>query len=136
MPISYPSFNYVKIHKFDNTGVNNDIALGQATRLRIKYDTEPGYLTIGNILTKTEYPTYWLYKVQSLGSDTADNYIIDYRISASFSSSTLFLALASLSTSAVAGIESVAVRSTSWSSFSSSAPSVALDSAKICAIFC
>ena len=88
MPISYPSFNYVKIHKFDNTGVNNDIALGQATRLRIKYDTEPGYLTIGNILTKTEYPTYWLYKVQSLGSNTADNYVVDYRISASFSSST------------------------------------------------
>jgi len=88
MPISYPSFNYVKIHKLDNNGFDNSIALGQATRLRIKYDTEPGYLTIGDILTKTEYPTYWLYKVQSLGSTTADNHIIDYRISASFSSST------------------------------------------------
>jgi len=79
---------YVKIHKLDNNGVNNDITLGQATKLRIKYDTLSDYVTIGNILTKTEYPTYWLYKVQSLGSTTADNYIIDYRISASFSSST------------------------------------------------
>ena len=76
---------YVKIHKFDNNGVNNDIALGQATRLRIKYTTELLYLTIGNILEKTEYPTYFLYKVQSLGSNTADNYIKDYRITASLS---------------------------------------------------
>jgi hypothetical protein len=83
-----PSFPYVKIHKLDNNGFDNSIALGQATKLRIKYATEPGYLNIGNILTKTEYPTYWLYKVQSLGSNTADNYVVDYRISASFSSST------------------------------------------------
>jgi hypothetical protein len=82
---------YVKIHKFDNNGVNNDIALGQATRLRIKYTTELLYLTIGNILEKTEYPTYWLYKVQSIGSNTADNYIKDYNVSASLST-TLTLA--------------------------------------------
>jgi hypothetical protein len=71
---------YVKINKIDHNGVDNDVALGQATRLRIKYDySAPTYLTIGNILTKTEYPTYWLYKVQSLGSNTADNYIKDYK---------------------------------------------------------
>jgi hypothetical protein len=74
---------YVKINKIDHNGVNNDIALGQATKLKIKYTTEPNYLTIGNILTKTEYPTYWLYKVQSLGSNTADNYIKDYKFSGS-----------------------------------------------------
>jgi hypothetical protein len=74
---------YVKIHKLDNSGFNNDIALGQATRLRIKYTTLSDYVTIGDILEKTEYPTYWLYKVQSLGSDTADNYILDYKVSAS-----------------------------------------------------
>jgi hypothetical protein len=74
---------YVKIHKFDNNGVNNDIALGQATKLRIKYTTLSDYVTIGNILTITEYPTYYLYKVQSLGSDTADNYIKNYNVSAS-----------------------------------------------------
>jgi hypothetical protein len=78
---------YVKIHKKDNNGFDNSVTLGQATRLRIKYTTESGYLTIGNILTKTEYPTYWLYKVQSLGSNTADDYVIDYMTLASFSSS-------------------------------------------------
>jgi len=76
---------YVKIHKFDNNGVNNDITLGQATKLRIKYTTLSDYVTIGNILTRTEYPTYWLYQVQLLGSDTADNYIKDYNVSASLS---------------------------------------------------
>jgi hypothetical protein len=74
---------YVKIHKLDNSGFDNAIALGQATKLRIKYTTESGYLTIGNIISRAEYPTYWLYQVQSLGSDTADNYIKDYNVSAS-----------------------------------------------------
>jgi hypothetical protein len=80
---------YVKIHKFDNNGVNNDIALGQATKLRIKYTTLSDYVTIGNIIDRTEYPTYWLYKVQSLGSNTADNYIKDYSVSASRISTTI-----------------------------------------------
>jgi hypothetical protein len=74
---------YVKIHKLDNSGFDNTIALGQATKLRIKYTTESGYLTIGNVVSRAEYPTYWLYQVQSLGSDTADNYIKDYSVSAS-----------------------------------------------------
>ena len=74
---------YVKIHKLDNSGFDNTIALGQATKLRIKYTTESGYLTIGNIISRAEYPTYWLYQIQSLGSDTADNYIKDYNVSAS-----------------------------------------------------
>jgi hypothetical protein len=70
---------------------NNDIALGQATKLRIKYTTLSDYVTIGNIIDRTEYPTYWLYKVQSLGSNTADNYIKDYQVSASKSSITSFI---------------------------------------------
>jgi hypothetical protein len=78
---------WVKIHKLDNSGFNNDIALGQATKLRIKDTTESDYQTIGNILENTEYPTYWLYKVQSIGtnpfSNTADNYIKDYKFSGS-----------------------------------------------------
>jgi hypothetical protein len=81
---------YVKIHKLDNSGFDNTIALGQTTRLRIKYTTELLYLTIGDILEKTEYPTYWLYKVQSLGSDTADNYIKDYKFSGSIVTNTTY----------------------------------------------
>jgi hypothetical protein len=81
---------YVKIHKLDNSGFDNTIALEQATKLRIKYTTESGYLTIGNIVSRAEYPTYWLYKVQSLGSDTADNYIKDYKFSGSIVTNTTY----------------------------------------------
>jgi hypothetical protein len=81
---------YVKIHKLDNSGFDNGIALGQTTKLRIKYTTELLYLTIGDILEKTEYPTYWLYKVQSLGSNTADNYIKDYKFSGSIVTNTTY----------------------------------------------
>jgi len=74
---------YVKIHKIDHSGINNNIALGQATKLRIKHTTLSDYVTIGNILDRIEYPTYYLYKVQSLGSNTADNFVKDYKVSAS-----------------------------------------------------
>jgi hypothetical protein len=86
MPLSYTTtrpYTYVKINKIDNNGIDNSITLGQATKLNIKYTTELNSSIIGNILERTEYPTYWLYKVQSLGSDTVDNYVIDYKVSAS-----------------------------------------------------
>jgi hypothetical protein len=35
------------------------------------------------ILTINEYPTYYLYEVNNLGSNTVDDYILDYRVSAS-----------------------------------------------------
>ena len=73
---------YVKIHKIDNNGVNNEIALGQATQLLIKYSSFTLYNTI-KILSINEYPTYYLYEVTTLGSDTADDYILDYYTSAS-----------------------------------------------------
>jgi hypothetical protein len=74
---------YIKIHKIDHGGNNNDIVLGQATKLRIKHTTLPDYVTIGNIVSKTEYPTYWLYRVQSLGTNNGNNFIKDYSVSAS-----------------------------------------------------
>jgi hypothetical protein len=73
---------YVKIHKFDNNGVDNTIPLGQANKLLIQYSTIPSYYTL-NILTVNEYSTYYLYEVNTLGSNTADNYILDYSVSAS-----------------------------------------------------
>jgi len=76
------SLAYVKIHKFDNNGVDNTIPLGQATQLLIKYSTLPSYSTM-NILSVNEYPTYYLYQVNNLGSNTADDYILDYSLSAS-----------------------------------------------------
>jgi hypothetical protein len=70
------------MHKFDNNGVDNTIPLGQATKLLIKYSAFSSYSTM-NILNVNEYPTYYLFEVDNLGSTTADNYILDYSVSAS-----------------------------------------------------
>jgi hypothetical protein len=80
--ITGPTF--VKIHKFDNNGIDNTIALGQLTQLLIQYSTLSNYSTM-NILTINEYPSYYLYEVNSLGTAAAnlDNYILNYYTSAS-----------------------------------------------------
>jgi hypothetical protein len=62
--------------------VDNTIPLGQANKLLIQYSTIPSYYTL-NILTVNEYSTYYLYEVNTLGSNTADNYILDYKFSGS-----------------------------------------------------
>jgi hypothetical protein len=84
---------YVKIHKIDNNGVNNEIPLGQATQLLIKYSSSTLYNTI-KILSINEYPTYYLYEVNTLGSNTVDDYILDYKFSGSitngFTASVIF----------------------------------------------
>jgi hypothetical protein len=80
----------VKIHKIDNNGVDNTTPLGQISQLLIKYSTFSSYSTM-NVLTINEYPTYYLYEVNNLGSNTVDDYIKDYRISGSITNSqTLF----------------------------------------------
>jgi hypothetical protein len=77
---------YVKIHKFDNNGIDNSIALGQLTQLLIQYTTPSTYYTL-NILSISEFSTYYLYEVNTLGSNTQDNYILDYNVSSSTTSS-------------------------------------------------
>jgi hypothetical protein len=86
--ITGPSF--VKIHKFDNNGVDNTIPLGQATQLLIKYSTFSNYSKM-NILTVNEYPTYYLFEVNNLGSNTVDDYILNYQVSASRTTPTFTL---------------------------------------------
>ena len=73
---------FIKIHKIDNNGVDNSIALGQATQLLIKYSTLNPYYTL-KILSINEYPSYYLFEVNTLGNNIADNYILDYKVSAS-----------------------------------------------------
>ena len=77
---------YVKIHKFDNNNIDNSIALGQLTQLLIQYTTPITYYTL-NVLSISEYSTYYLYEVNTLGSNTQDNYILDYNVSSSTTSS-------------------------------------------------
>jgi hypothetical protein len=85
-PYTPSPFAYVKIHKIDNNNNNNGVALGQATRLRIKFTILNNYRLIGDIVETTEYLTYYLYKVQLLDFiyfNEANNYIKDYSVSAS-----------------------------------------------------
>jgi hypothetical protein len=76
---------YVKIHKFDNNGIDNSVVIGQITQLLVKYSIG-SYYTL-NVLSINEYPTYYLCSVSSLGSNTIDDYILDYAVSASNSNS-------------------------------------------------
>jgi hypothetical protein len=80
--ITGPTF--VKIHKFDNNGIDNTTALGQLTQLLIQYSTLSNYSTM-NILTINEYPSYYLYEIDSFGTSAAnlDNEILNYYTSAS-----------------------------------------------------
>jgi hypothetical protein len=72
---------YIKIHKFDNNGINNSLALGQISKLLVKYSVG-NYYTL-NVLTINETPTYYTYIVDSLGQSTGDDYILNYQVSAS-----------------------------------------------------
>jgi len=81
---------YVKIHKYDNNGINNSTALGQISQLLIRYSTPSTYYTL-KVLTISEFPTYYLYGVNTLGDNSTDDYILNYYTSASKSSTTSFL---------------------------------------------
>jgi hypothetical protein len=76
---------YIKIHKIDNNGVDNSLALGQLSKLLIKYSIG-NYYTL-NVLAINETPTYYLYLVNTLGSNTQDDYILNYSVSSRYSSS-------------------------------------------------
>lgn len=92
-PYTPSPFAYVKIHKIDHNNNNNNVALGQATRLRIKFTMLNDYRTIGDIVEITSYPTYYLYKVQLLNFyywSEANNYIQDYKFSGSITTSTTY----------------------------------------------
>lgn len=76
--ISGPS--YLKVHKLDNNGINNDAALGQIDKLLIKYQSYSTYDECV-ILEKTENPDYFLFKVQQAIPN--DDYIKNYSVSSS-----------------------------------------------------
>jgi hypothetical protein len=71
--------SYIKIHKLDNDGTDNSLPLGQVTNLVIQYTSNVwDDISIINI---TEYPSYYLF--QALPSNPTDNYVLDYRVTAS-----------------------------------------------------
>jgi hypothetical protein len=77
--------SYIKIHKFDNNGIDNSTVIGQITKLLIKLSVHSFYTEI-NILSINEYPTYYLCEVNTIPDQ--DDYILNYKVSASFTSST------------------------------------------------
>jgi hypothetical protein len=74
--------SFIKINKFDNNGVDNTVPLGQVNNLRIKYDADSTFTQI-NVLTISEFPSYYLYKVSNHAR--TDNYVLDYKVTASLS---------------------------------------------------
>jgi hypothetical protein len=75
---------FIKIHKFDYNGIDNSIAIGQITKLLIKFSPYSYYEEI-NILSINEYPTYYLCEVNDVG--VQDDYILNYNVSSSDASS-------------------------------------------------
>jgi hypothetical protein len=55
--------SFIKIHKQDCNGNDNNIVLGQVTNIRIQYPSSPNYINY-NIINITDYPTYYLYQLE------------------------------------------------------------------------
>ena len=86
--ISHPPF--IKIHKQDCNGNDNNIVLGQVTNIRIQYPSSPNYINY-NIINITDYPTYYLYQLEIGSINTIGTGIYtevkDYNISSSITNS-------------------------------------------------
>jgi hypothetical protein len=75
---------FIKVNKTDNNGVNNSIPLNQVDKLLIKYTASSAYISM-NVLSISAYPDYYLYETSPFTK--TDNYIKDYKLSASLSTS-------------------------------------------------
>ena len=83
-------FPFIKIHKQDCNGNNNEFVLVQVTNLRIQYPSSPNFINY-NIIARTEYPTYYLYQLEQNSIDSLGTGIYtevkDYNISSSITNS-------------------------------------------------
>jgi hypothetical protein len=64
-----PVFPFIKIHKQDCNGNNNEFVLDQVTNLRIQYPSSVNFINY-NVITRTEYPTYYLYQLEQNSIDS------------------------------------------------------------------
>jgi hypothetical protein len=83
-------FPFIKIHKQDCNGNNNEFVLDQVTNLRIQYPSSPNFINY-NITSRTEYPTYYLYQLEQNSIDSLGTGIYteikNYNISSSITNS-------------------------------------------------
>jgi hypothetical protein len=82
-----PGILFIKVNRIDQNGVDNTISLQSLEKIKIKY-SDIGIQTY-DVLNVTEYPDYYLFYVNPPSSTTssADNTILDYKISATVSQS-------------------------------------------------
>lgn len=74
---------YVKIARKDAQGNDNTLSLQELTDLRFAFSDVSDILNY-EILNISEYPSYYLYSIKSLNvTSSADNNVLNYRISAS-----------------------------------------------------
>ena len=74
---------YVKIARKDAQGNDNTLSLQELTNLRFAFSDVSDIVNY-EILNISEYPSYYLYSIKSLNvTSSADNNVLDYRISAS-----------------------------------------------------
>jgi hypothetical protein len=85
-----PVFPFIKIHKQDCNGNNNEFVLDQVTNLRIQYPSSVNFINY-NVIARTEYPTYYLYQLEQNSIDSLGTGIYtevkNYFFSASYSGS-------------------------------------------------
>lgn len=80
-----PKVTYIKINRYDNGGNDNTLSLQELTTLRLQ--TSTGILNF-NLLTITEYPTYYLYTTYTsisflVATVSPDSNVLDHHIVAS-----------------------------------------------------
>jgi hypothetical protein len=86
-PVYTEGVKYIKIAKQDSGSVDNSIELQDLTDIRIKFSDTPNPVQY-NVASIAEYSTYYLYSIFPLDvTSSADQEILDYRVSASITSS-------------------------------------------------
>ena len=77
-----PGVKYIKISKFDSTGIDNTLSLREITDLRLGTN-DNGFINYP-IVGRTEYADYFLLQTVTTNiTSSTNNQILDYRVSAS-----------------------------------------------------
>jgi hypothetical protein len=89
-PVYTDGVKYIKVAKRDNNNINSSVELQSLTDIRIKF-SDIGYPVQYNVASVAEYSTYYLYSIFPLNvTSSADQEILDYRVSANVTSTQTF----------------------------------------------
>jgi hypothetical protein len=83
MPVTPAGVKYIKVARKDTQGNDNTLSLQELTNLRFKFSDVTGIVNY-EVLTITEYPSYYLYAIKSLNvTSSIDNNVLNHNFSAS-----------------------------------------------------